>query len=110
MFYLLFSLLSRQKEGGNMLNKNISQFFDIVDENSTVTDIRTEGNRKLITITKSLNNNLTCPLCGAKLHSKCKFSRHPNSQILQDGYIVELTVEGRRWKCSNPSCTYTCTD
>ena len=93
-----------------MLNKNISQFFDIVDENSTVTDIHTEGNRKFITITKNLDHNLTCPLCGAKLHSKGKFSRHPNNQILQDGYIIELTVEGRRWKCSNSSCIYTYTD
>ena len=93
-----------------MFNKTISQFFDVVDKNSTVTDIKTEGNKKYITITKNLDPNMTCPLCGAKLYSKGKFSRHPNNQILQDGYIIELTVIGRRWKCSSPLCTFTCTD
>lgn len=51
-----------------------------------------------------------CPLCGSKLYSKGKFQRHPNNQVLQDGYTLDLTLIGRRWKCSNPDCDYTCSD
>lgn len=51
-----------------------------------------------------------CPLCGSKLYSKGKFQRHPNNQVFQDGYTLDLTLIGRRWKCSNPDCDYTCSD
>ena len=93
-----------------MHEKSISQFFNVVDSDSSVTDIRTEGNVKYITVSKNLNHNLSCPVCGSKLNSKGLFTRHPKHQILQDGYTVYLTVRGRRWKCSNPSCSYTCSD
>lgn len=91
-----------------MSTNTISQLFDLLDEDSTITDVKVIGNIKYITITKNLNHNMICPLCGEKLHSKGRFTRHPNNQILQDGYTVSLTVIRRRWKCSNHSCTYTC--
>ena len=93
-----------------MHEKSISQFFNVVDSDSSVTDIRTEGTVKYITVSKNLNHNLSCPVCGSKLNSKGLFTRHPKNQILQDGYTVYLTVRGYRWKCPNPSCSYTCSD
>lgn len=93
-----------------MLNKTIAQLLDIVDSDSSITDIQTVGNIKYITVTKNLNHDLICPLCGSKLNSKGRFIRHPKNQILQDGYSIVLSVVGRRWKCSNPSCSYTSTD
>ena len=93
-----------------MNNKTISQFFDIADENSTIIDMRIEGGTKFIVLEKNLDHNRLCPLCGHKLHSKGKFTRHPNNQILQDGYTLDLTLIGRRWKCTNPECSHTCSD
>lgn len=93
-----------------MLNKTIAQLLDIVDSDSSITDIQTVGNIKYITVTKNLNHDLICPLCGSKLNSKGRFIRHPKNQILKDGYSIVLSVVGRRWKCSNPSCSYISTD
>lgn len=93
-----------------MTENTIAQLFDIVDGDSTVTNVLVEGNTKYITITKNEPRDKLCPLCGSRLHSKGQFKRHPNDQILQDGYNVDLTVIGRRWKCSNPECSYSRTD
>lgn len=60
-----------------MLNKTIAQLLDIVDSDSSITDIQTVGNIKYITVTKNLNHDLICPLCGSKLNSKGRFIRHP---------------------------------
>lgn len=59
---------------------------------------------------KNLRHDLTCPVCGHKLNSKGHFKRHPNNQILNDGYKLDITVIGRRWKCSNSDCNYSCYD
>ena len=59
---------------------------------------------------KNLKHDMSCPLCGHKLNSKGRFERHPNHQILNDGYKLEVTAIGRRWKCSNPECSYSCYD
>ena len=93
-----------------MTDNTIAQLFDIVDSDSSVSDVCVEGNTKFITIKKNEPKNNLCPLCGSKLHSKGQFKRHPNDQILQDGYKIELTIIGRRWKCSNPDCSFTRTD
>lgn len=82
----------------------------LLDGDSTVTNVLVEGNTKYITITKNEPRDKLCPLCSSRLHSKGQFKRHPNDQILQDGYNVDLTVIGRRWKCSNPECSYSRTD
>lgn len=93
-----------------MINNTISQFFNIADKNSTIVDMRCEGTTKFIVLEKNRDYIYNCPECGAKLHSKGKFKRHPNHQILQDGYTLDLTLIGRRWRCSNSECPYTYTD
>lgn len=98
------------KEGVNINSNNISQLLNLADNNSTITDIKVEGNIKYITLTKNLDHNLKCPICGSKLNSKGKFSRHPNNEIFQDGYSVSLKVIGRKWICSNEDCNYSCRD
>ena len=87
----------------------IAQILDIVDPDSKITNFVIEGTVKYVTLTKNSENKV-CPLCGSKLYSKGKFQRHPNNQVLQDGYTLDLTLIGRRWKCSNPDCDYTCSD
>jgi len=81
----------------------ISQLLDLTDENAEVTDSHIENNVKYITVQKKLYDHF-CPDCGAKMYSKGTYSRHPNHQILQDGYILDLTLKGRRWKC--PECSH----
>ena len=84
----------------------ISEFLDVTDEDSSITDLKVEGNVKYVTVTKNLRHDLYCPLCGSKLHSNGRFTRHPKHQILQDGFVLYLTCVGRQWKCSNPECNY----
>ena len=93
-----------------MKHYSLEDVLDLADSDSTITDIQINGNIKYITVSKNIPVNPICPICGSRLHSKGRFSRHPNNQILQDGYSVDLTVIGRRWKCSNPKCAYTATD
>lgn len=92
------------------IDNYIAQLLDVIDEDSQVTDFKVEGNIKYVTITKNLRHDLVCPLCGSKLKSKGKFSRHPKHQVLQDGYTLKLIVIGRRWICSNKECDFSCYD
>lgn len=82
----------------------------MIDEDSSITDVSVNGNTKSVTIMKNLKHDMSCPLCGHKLNSKGQFKRHPNNQILNDGYKLDVTAIGRRWKCSNPECSYSCYD
>lgn len=93
-----------------MNDHTIALLLDIADPDSSITDIHIDGHTKFITVSKNVPHDLFCPLYGSRLHSKGRFKRHPNDQILQDVYLINLTVIGRRWKCSNPDCSYTCTD
>ena len=91
------------------VNTNIQEILDMVDDDSKVTDFRVEGHKKLITIEKN-NGPRFCPNCGSRLHSKGKITRSPNNPVLNDGYDLVVTLIGRRWKCPNENCEYTCTD
>lgn len=88
----------------------ISLLLDVIDEDSEVTDVKVDGNVKYVTVTKKLNHDLSCPLCGSKLNSKGKFTRHPRNPVLQDGYSLIINAVGRRWRCSNKECSYSSYD
>ena len=85
--------------------------MDIVDKDSEIIDCHVEEhcNLKHVVVRKKLKP-MYCPYCHSRLYSKGTFTRHPNNQVLQDDYVLDLTVIGRRWKCSNPECDYTCAD
>lgn len=91
------------------MNDIITEILDLTDDDSKVTKFKTIGMVQKITIEKNKRAKF-CPVCGARLHSKGKFIRHPNQQVLQDGYLLEINAIGRRWECSNKDCKYTCTD
>ncbi|MCI5773071.1 MAG: transposase [Erysipelotrichaceae bacterium] len=84
--------------------------LDVIDEDSSVIDIKIDNNVKSVTITKNLKHDLVCPVCSSRLYSKGRFTKHPKNQILLDGYTLKLTVMGRRWICSNKECNYSCYD
>lgn len=79
-----------------MNDHTIAQLLDIAYSDSSITDIHIDGHTKFIIVSKNIPHDLFCPLCGSRLHSKGQFKRHPNDQILQDGYLIDLTVVGRR--------------
>lgn len=88
------------------MNDDIIIALDLVDDESSVTDFHVVKNIKFITLEKNLTSKF-CPVCHCRLHSKGKFTRHPNNPVLQDGYKLDVTLIGRRWFCSNPDCDYT---
>ena len=110
---LLFSIMNavnifNRKEVFYTKN-DITDWLDINDKESEIVDSGITGNIKYITVRKKLTEKY-CPLCGSRMHSHGQFTRHPNNQVLADGYIVKLTVIGRNWECSNDDCSYTCRD
>lgn len=95
---------------GEYMNDSITEFLDLVDENCEVVGTPyVEGHTKFITLKKKLKDKY-CPLCQSRLHSHGLFKRKPNNPIFQDGYDLDLTLIGRRWRCSNEECAYTETD
>ena len=46
------------KEGVNINSNNISQILDITDKNSTITDLKTEGNVLFVVLNLNLKANL----------------------------------------------------
>ena len=91
------------------MTNDITELLDISDDDSEVIDFHTDSNIKYVTVKKKPKEQY-CPCCHSKLYSKGIFKRHPNNQVLQDGYMLDLTLLGRRWKCSNPDCNYTASD
>lgn len=91
------------------MNDNIIDLLDLTDNDSEITDITIEGSLKTVTLMKKPCVKY-CPVCRTRLHSKGRFTRRPNHQILQDGYTLEIIAIGRRWFCPNPDCSYSETD
>ena len=91
------------------MSNDIMNLVELTDSDSEITENKTIGNKKIIRIEK-IKLTKYCIICGSRLYSKGKFARHPNNQIFQGGYILDVTLVGRRWKCSNPDCDYTETD
>ena len=91
------------------MNNIITDLLDLTDEDSTVTDFHIDGHTKYITIEKNLKT-MICPCCGYRMYSHGQFKRHPNNPVLQDGYDLDVTLIGRRWRCTNEGCDYTCRD
>lgn len=85
------------------MSNDIMNLLEIYDEDSEIIDSKTEGNLKIVTIQKKLAPKF-CDQCGSRMYSKGRFTRHPNNQIFQGSYTLEITLIGRRWVCSNPDC------
>ena len=51
-----------------------------------------------------------CPCCGFKMYSKGIYQRTVKHPILQDGRVLLLHLNQRKWKCQNPECGLFCKD
>ena len=83
----------------------ITELLDLEDSDIVVSDIRVEGRQKTLTLETPPAVHY-CPQCGFRMHSsgiKMRWISHP---ILQDGYELFLLLKQRRWRCTNPNCSY----
>ena len=83
----------------------ITELLDLEDSDIVVSDIRVEGRQKTLTLETPPAVHY-CPKCGFRMHSRGIKMRRISHPILQDGYELFLLLKQRRWRCTNPNCSY----
>lgn len=83
----------------------ITELLNLEDSNIFISDIQEEGGRKIITLETHPSVHF-CPLCNFRMHSRGIKVRTINHPILQDNYECILKLKQRRWRCTNPQCSY----
>ena len=84
---------------------SITELLDLEDADVIVSDISIEGSVKTLTLETNPSVRF-CPVCGFRLHSKGIHTRKISHPILQDNYELIILLKQRRWRCSNPECSY----
>ena len=84
---------------------SITDLLDLEDSDIQITSVQVEGSRKLITLESPPVPHF-CPSCGFRMHSRGIKTRTISHPILQDGYELVLLLKQRRWRCTNPDCSY----
>ena len=85
---------------------SITELLDLEDADIFISDISISGTQKIITIETRPETHF-CPICGFKMHSRGLKTRTINHPVLQDTYELVLKLKQRRWRCTNPQCSYT---
>lgn len=88
---------------------SITQFLNLEDSELYTSEISTNNLCKTITISTKIKD-MFCPKCEARMYSKGIYKRKINHPVLQNGYRVNIILNQRRWRCTNPNCLYTCND
>ena len=83
----------------------ITELLDLEDSDIVVSDIRVKGRQKTLTLEIPPAVHY-CPQCGFRMHSRGIKMRRISHPILQDGYELFLLLKQRRWRCTNPNCSY----
>ena len=86
--------------------KSITELLDLEDADIFISDISISGTQKILTIETRPETHF-CPICGFKMHSRGLKTRTINHPVLQDTYELVLKLKQRRWRCTNPQCSYT---
>ena len=84
---------------------SITELLDLEDSEIIISNISIQGSRKFLTL-ETLPAVHFCPSCGFKMHSRGIKTRTINHPILQDHYELVLLLKQRRWRCTNPDCSY----
>ena len=84
---------------------SITELLDLEDADIIVSDISIEGSVKTLTLETKPSVRF-CPVCSFRLYSKGIRMRTISHPVLQDNYELILQLKQRRWRCSNPECTY----
>ena len=85
---------------------SITELLDLEDADIFISDISISGTQKIMTIETRPETHF-CPICGFKMHSRGLKTRTINHPVLQDTYELVLKLKQRRWRCTNPQCSYT---
>ena len=85
---------------------SITELLDLEDSDIFISDISISGTQKILTIETRPETHF-CPICGFKMHSRGLKTRTINHPVLQDTYELILKLKQRRWRCTNPQCSYT---
>ena len=85
---------------------SITELLDLEDADIFISDISISGTQKTLTIETRPESHF-CPICGFKMHSRGLKTRTINHPVLQDTYELVLKLKQRRWRCTNPQCSYT---
>ena len=85
---------------------SITELLDLEDADIFISDISISGTQKILTIETRPESHF-CPICGFKMHSRGLKTRTINHPVLQDTYELVLKLKQRRWRCTNPQCSYT---
>ena len=85
---------------------SITELLDLEDADIFISDISISGTQKILTIETRPKTHF-CPICGFKMHSRGLKTRTINHPVLQDTYELVLKLKQRRWRCTNPQCSYT---
>lgn len=88
---------------------SITELLDLEDIDISITDIRIEGRKKILSLETKLEAHF-CPCCGFKMYSRGIKRRKISHPVLQDGYELILVLNQRRWRCTNPDCGYVTND
>ena len=90
-------------KGGYM--NSITELLDLEDSNVTISNVSIQGSKKYLTLETAPSAHF-CPACGFKMHSRGIKKRTIIHPILQDHYELVLLLKQRRWRCTNPDCSY----
>ena len=84
----------------------ITELLNLEDSNILISDVKIEGSRKIFTVETPASLHF-CPLCDFRMHSRGIRVRTVNHPIFQDGYECIIKLRQRRWRCTNPQCSFT---
>lgn len=84
---------------------DITDLLNLKDPNISIASVRIFDGIKEITLQRSISPHF-CPYCQSRMHSKGIRKRTVNHPVLQDGFRLQLVLKQRRWKCTNPACSY----
>lgn len=84
----------------------ITELLNLEDSDVRISGVLIEGDQKIITVETPPSIHF-CPVCNFRMHSRGIHERSINHPILQDGYECVIKLRQRRWRCTNPQCTYT---
>lgn len=81
----------------------IIELLNLKDSNISITDLQTDGNKKIITL-ETPPSIQYCPQCDFRMHSRGIRTRTVNHPVLQDSFQLVIKLKQRRWRCTNPDC------
>jgi transposase len=84
---------------------SITELLDLEDSDIFISETRINGDQKTIVLETHPEPRF-CPSCGFRMYSRGIKSRKISHPILQDGYRLTLLLKQRRWRCTNPECSY----